>query len=97
MSVYLVDIKVSVYACEPTDGAKRAGGPDLGQFGIEQAGSTVLLDLGRVLSDRDPKNLSPLSLRQARRTVSNYLRSAKVSRLTGWTLLEATGVLYGIR
>jgi len=33
---------------------------------------------------------SPLTLEQAQPRVGNYLRSWKVLRLTGWTVLEAT-------
>lgn len=60
MSAYLVDTNVLVYAYDPTDGAKRAGGSGLAESGIKRAGRAEPPDIGRVLCDRDAKN--PLSV-----------------------------------
>lgn len=91
MSAYLVDTNVLVYAYDPTDGAKRARAAQVLQ-NLASSGQGALSPqiLGEFFVTVTRKIPSPLSLQQAQRRLSNYLRSWKVLTLTGWTVLEAT-------
>ena len=87
---YLVDTNVLVYAYDSTDAAKRAKAIDtLEELGSSRLGALSPQVLGEFFLVVTRKIPSPLTVPQARRSLTNYLHSWQVYDLNGWTVLEA--------
>ena len=89
-SVYLVDTNILVYAYDPTDASKRARAATMLELlGTSGQGAVSPQILGEFFVTVTRKIPSPLTLEQAERSVTNYIRSWQVCELNGWTVLEA--------
>lgn len=89
-NVYLVDTNVLVYAYDPTDSSKRSRATAiLEQLGGSKRGAVSPQVLGEFFVTVTRKIPSPLTLEQAERSVTNYMRSWQMCALNGWTVLEA--------
>ena len=87
---YLVDTNVLVYAYDPTNADKRARASIvLERLGSSNQGAVSPQILGEFFVTITRKIPLPLTLEQAERSVTNYLRSWQVCDLNGWTVLEA--------
>lgn len=90
MSAFLVDTNVLVYAYDPSDGAKRERAIALlERLGAAQMGALSPQILGEffvVVTRRIP---SPLTVAEAERSLTNYVRSWTVLDLTSAIVLEA--------
>ena len=89
-SACLVDTNVLVYAYDPTNAAKQGRAATvlavLGDRGLGMLSPQILGEFFVVVTRRIPK---PLTIADAERSVTNYLRSWTICDLTGWTVLEA--------
>ena len=90
MRGYLVDTNVLVYAYAPTDAPKRDRAAEvvgfLGSSNLGVLSPQILSEFFVVVTCKIPH---PLSIAQAERSISNYLRSWRVYDLTSLIVLEA--------
>ena len=89
-NVCLVDTNVLVYAYDPTDSRKRSRASEiLAQLVDLNRGAVSPQILGEFFVTVTRKIPSPLTIEQAERSVTNYLRSWQVYDLNGWSVLKA--------
>lgn len=87
---FLVDTNVLVYAYDPADATKRTRAMAvLARLGMQQRGALSAQVLGEFFVTVTRKIEPPLSVEEAERSITNYMRSWVVYELTARLVVEA--------